>query len=107
VDECVDQRIVAGLRRRGVDVVTAADAGLLSASDEEHLARAASLGRPIVTSDQDFLLLARTWIERDEIFPGLIFVQSGTRVGEAVTAIFLLVNVLDATDMVNWIEWVP
>ena len=107
VDECVDQRIVAGLRRRRVEITTAADNGLLGASDEDHMARAMALARPIVTNDQDFLLLARTCIERKESFPGLIFIKSGTSVGEAVAGIFLVVNVLDAPEMINWIEWVP
>jgi hypothetical protein len=33
-DECVDARIVAGLRRRGVDVHTAAEQGLLADAAE-------------------------------------------------------------------------
>jgi predicted nuclease of predicted toxin-antitoxin system len=57
-DECVDARVVAGLRRRGVDIITAADECLLHASDEEQFARATHLGRPIVTADHDFLRLA-------------------------------------------------
>jgi hypothetical protein len=33
-DECVDHRIVTGLRRREISVVTAQDEGLLGATDE-------------------------------------------------------------------------
>jgi hypothetical protein len=36
-DECVNGRIVIGLRRRGVDVVTAEDQGLIAASDSDRM----------------------------------------------------------------------
>lgn len=50
-DECVDARIVAGLRRRGFEIVTAADVGLLGAADERHMAQAIATSRSIVTAD--------------------------------------------------------
>lgn len=37
LDENVDAAIADGLRRRGIDVTTTAQADLLSASDEEHV----------------------------------------------------------------------
>ena len=106
-DECVDARIVAGLRRRGVDVTTAADQALLGAGNEQHLIRASDLGRTIVTADQDFLRMAHERIVASVAVPGLVFIQPGTRVGEVVRAIALLAQVLDPADMVSWIEWVP
>ena len=39
VDEHVATAVVKGLRQRGADVLTVLEAGLRSASDEEHLAR--------------------------------------------------------------------
>ena len=55
----MDQHVPAteseGLRRRGVDVLTAQEAGMYSAKDEEHLAFALSGGRVIFTEDSDFL----------------------------------------------------
>ena len=38
LDENVDVSVAAGLRRRGIDVVTALDRGKLGASDEEQVA---------------------------------------------------------------------
>ena len=86
-DECVNARIVAGLRRRGVDVVTAADNGLLSASDELHVERALALGRAVVTSDRDFLVIVSAILVRGESFPGLIFIQPRSTLGDAVRRI--------------------
>ncbi len=106
-DECVDARIVAGLRRRGVDIVTAGSKGLLGASDAEHVTRAVELARIPVSADQDFLRLAQESIEAGTAFPGLIFILPKTRVGEAVRAIALVAEALDAADLAGWIEWVP
>src|SRR5689334_6819692 len=46
-DEHVARAVINGLRLRGVDVLTVAEAGMLSASDEEHLARARNEDRVI------------------------------------------------------------
>ncbi|MCP4113138.1 MAG: hypothetical protein GY749_47680 [Desulfobacteraceae bacterium] len=40
LDEHVSKAIAKGLRRRGIDVITVVEAGLLGATDEEHLERA-------------------------------------------------------------------
>src|SRR5882724_7403045 len=47
-----------GLRRRGIDVTTTVEAGLRSATDEEHARFARTQQRVIVSSDRDFLVLA-------------------------------------------------
>jgi len=105
-DECVDARIIAGTRRRSIDSVTAADEGLLGASDEEHLQRATQLGRVVVSADEDFFRLVHTRREAGRTFPGLIFVPSGTAVGHAVRGIEIAATVLKPGEMVDQIEWV-
>ena len=47
-----------GLCRRGIDVTTSTDAGLLGAADGAHLEYAISACRIIETDDTDFLALA-------------------------------------------------
>jgi Domain of unknown function (DUF5615) len=106
-DECVDRRIIAGLRRRGTDIATAADAELLGASDEQHLGHAAALGRTIVSADRDFLALVKERSGAVAGFPGLIFVVAPTAIGPVVQAIELIASILDPDEMANWIEWVP
>lgn len=105
-DESADARIIAGTRRRSIDCVTAADEGLLGASDAEHLQRATQLGRVVVTSDADFLRLVHERLEAGLSFPGLIFIQNGTAVGHAVRGIETICTVFEAADMVDHIEWV-
>lgn len=95
------------MRRRGVDIITAADECLLHASDEEQFARATHLGRPIVTADHDFLRLACGHWETGTPFSGIILIQPATRVGDAVHAIALLATALNPGDMTGWVEVVP
>ncbi len=63
LDENVDVSVAAGLRRRGIDVVTALDQGKLGAGDEAHLAWATAGGRLLVTHDiADFARLHQQWV---------------------------------------------
>ncbi|MEQ9320124.1 MAG: DUF5615 family PIN-like protein [Polyangiaceae bacterium] len=106
-DECVDARIVAGVRRRNVDISSALDMDMLGASDERHLQHARDAGRVIVTSDVDFLRMAAELADEGGSHPGVLFLTAGVSVGEAVRAIVLLAEILDPEDMAGWIEWVP
>ena len=65
-DEHVAKAVIRGLRERGVNVMTVAEAGLMGALDEEHLARSLTEGRVLFTQDDDFLRLhaATTYTDR-------------------------------------------
>jgi predicted nuclease of predicted toxin-antitoxin system len=106
-DECVDGRVLAGLRRRGIDIVSAQDEGLLSTPDQQHMQRASELGRVVVTADQDFLAIVSDLRRRGGPFPGLFYIQHGTPVGETVRNIADAAEILDPPDMENWVEWIP
>lgn len=69
-DEHVAKTVIRGLRGRGVDVMTVAEAGLMGASDEEHLARALKDGR--VTSPRMMISCGSTlpvWSTRESPMP--------------------------------------
>ena len=55
LDENCTKAIAVGLRRRGIEVTTTPEAGLLGAIDEAHAAYSLSQGRIIFTQDRDFL----------------------------------------------------
>ncbi len=57
LDENVSGTVGSALRRRGIDVTTSADAGLIGAEDHEQLRFAVSEDRVIVTHDDDFTRL--------------------------------------------------
>jgi len=58
MDVHVPRPITRGLRRRGVDVVTAQEDGMRRASDPDLLRRARELGRMIFSQDEDMLVEA-------------------------------------------------
>lgn len=106
-DECVDRRIVVALRHRGLVVIGAAEQGLLSASDDEHMERAVKLDCTLVTADHDFLRIAHDRIQGGLPFPGLIFILPATALGDAIRAIVIAAEALDVADMAGTIHWVP
>jgi predicted nuclease of predicted toxin-antitoxin system len=72
-DEHIPAAVIAGLKRRRVDVLGSPQAGLLGAADEKQLAVATQQQRVLVTQDDDFLTLHSQGIGHS----GIIFVQSG------------------------------
>ena len=56
LDEHVSRAIAEGVRRRGIDVVTTVDVGLVSADDLQHIYFARRGHRVIYTHDEDFLV---------------------------------------------------
>jgi uncharacterized protein with PIN domain len=100
-DEHVARAVIRGLRQRGVDVLTAPEAGLLGASDEEHLARARSEGRVLFTQDDDFLRLHTA--DFDHI--GIVYAPQGTSISAIIRGLTLIHQVLDVEDMNGHIEY--
>ncbi|MBI2908872.1 MAG: DUF5615 family PIN-like protein [Chloroflexi bacterium] len=101
-DEHVSKAIVRGLRERGVDVVSASEAGMRGASDPHHLTRARSEGRVIFTHDTDFLRLHAAGAEH----AGIVYAQAGTSVGRIVYGLLLIYQVLHAAEMKGHVEFV-
>jgi hypothetical protein len=89
------------LRQRGVDVLTAKEAGLLTASDEQHLGRAFTDGRVVFTQDDDFLRLHAAGTEHS----GIAYAPQGTSVGVIIRGLMLIVQVLDSEEMRQHVEY--
>jgi predicted nuclease of predicted toxin-antitoxin system len=100
-DEHVHRAVIRGLRQRGVDVLSVPDAGLLGASDEEHLSLARSEGRVLFTQDDDFLRLAAEGHPHE----GIVYALQHKSVGEIVHGLMLIFQVLEPGDMRNHIEF--
>lgn len=106
VDECVDARIIRALVRRGIDIVTVGEMGLLGESDETQLQQAIELDRIPVSCDHDFLSLAHAGIGTGG-FVGLIFVKPSTDIGATIRSIERLATTLHPEDVAERILWVP
>ena len=101
-DEHVAKTIVKGLRQRGVDVLTASEAGMLSASDEEHIALARKEGRAILAQDTDFLRLHA----RGAKHAGVVYASQQTPIGEIIHGLMLIYQILEADDMEGHLEFI-
>ena len=93
--------VVHGLRQRGVDVLTVADARLLSAMDEEHLTQARTEGRVLFTQDPDFLRLHAVGAAH----AGIVYAPQGTSMGDIIRGLMLIHQVLEPEDMKDHVEY--
>lgn len=75
LDENMHSAVAIGLRRRGVDVTTTAEVGLIGYSDEEQLEFALREGRMLITQDNDFLRLHA----QGSLHAGIAYYKPGTR----------------------------
>src|SRR5262245_16523887 len=103
LDEHVPLAVAEGLRRRGIDVTTAADAGLLGAEDVEHLAFALSQGRVVFTSDEDYLALNDQGVEH----AGIAYCHQQRRsIGDIIRALQLIWDILEPEDIKQRVEFI-
>ncbi len=100
-DENIEQSIVEGLLRRGVEIVCAVELGHVGKSDEFHLKKASEMNAVILTHDNDFLIMADKFDHH-----GIIFAHSkNVSIGQCVRGVELIVNILTNKDMKNHIEF--
>ena len=103
LDENCHRAIADGLRRRGVDVTTTPEVGLLNASDEEQLAYALPQGRVVFTQDRDFLRLHASGVPH----PGIAYCDKDTKsIGEIIAMLVLIWEVYEPEDMANRVEFI-
>jgi predicted nuclease of predicted toxin-antitoxin system len=102
LDEQISARIAAGLRRRNIDVTTAADAGLAGANDVAQLEFAVSSGRVLVTHDADFLRLHAGGTAHS----GIAYCRQGAAsIGELLRYLVLIHDLLSPEEMAGRVEF--
>lgn len=69
-DEHIKAAVLNGLRSRGFDIVTFMEVGRKSIADEEQIQWARTVGRVILTNDDDYLKLAS---ENNSDHSGIMF----------------------------------
>lgn len=102
LDENCHHGIAEGLRRYGINVTTAPEANLLSATDDEQLQFAVSQERAFFTHDKDFLRLAGQVTEH---FGILYCRQKIHSVGDIIRALLLVWEICEPDDLENKIEY--
>jgi len=102
LDEHVDTAVAVGLRRRGVNVTTTVEAGLVRSSDPQQLAFARSQQRVFVTRDRRIL----ESVTRGTSHAGIVIARTGRGViGPTVLALAHLHRTATAEEMVDRIEY--
>ncbi len=102
LDEHIPHAIAKGLRQRGIDVTTTVEAGLRTLSDDTQMAYIRQEQRVLVTSDAGFL--ARN--ARSEEHFGIVYFPTDARsIGDVITFLVLLHEILSPTEMINRVEY--
>ena len=108
MDVHVKAAITAGLRRRGIDVVTAQEDEGASLEDVALLDRATALQRVLFSPDDDLLAIARDRQATGMFFAALIYGhQLAATVGKYVLDPEVVCQVLAPEEMANRIEYLP
>jgi predicted nuclease of predicted toxin-antitoxin system len=102
LDENCSRAIAAGLRRRGIDVTTTPEAGLMGASDERQVTYCQAERRILFTQDQDFLRFDAVGVEH----PGIAYCAKDTKsIGELIQRLVLIWEIYESEDMVGRVEY--
>ena len=102
MDEHVPRAVTEGLRQRGVDVLTAQEAGMREAADEQHLVFALREGRVVFTQDADFLRLHAAGRSHS----GIVYASQQTTIGAIMRGLMLIHDMLSPEDTSGHVEFI-
>jgi predicted nuclease of predicted toxin-antitoxin system len=101
-DEHISAHVASGLRRRGIDTITTAEAGLCGASDRAQLEFATKSGKVVETQDDDFLRLHAESVRHS----GIAFSrQQSISIGQMFRRPVLLHDLLTQDEMAARVEY--
>lgn len=101
LDESVNIAVVNGLRRRGIEVVSAAEVHNLGLSDDAQLKYAVNNDLVIVTHDADFLSIAINLEHKGIAYAHL----QKYRIGDLIRKLKLLWEISNQKEMLNHVEF--
>lgn len=108
MDHHIEQAITSGLRKRGVDVLTAYEDGANRLADPDLLNRAGELGRILFTRDDDLLAEANIRQRTGTYFSGVIYAHlQHVDIGTCVRDLELIAGAGHLKDFVNRVEYLP
>jgi len=108
LDHNVRRAIAIGLRKRGVDVVTALEDQHAASRDDVVLVRTTELGRVLFSHDDDLLAITAQWLRVGRRFAGLAFAQqTEITVAEAIRDLELLAKTSELAMTENQVVFLP
>jgi hypothetical protein len=108
MDQHVPRAITMGLRRRGVDVLTAHEDGSHELSDPDLLDRASQLNRVLFTRDSDLLAETAQRQQEGTHFAGVIYAhQLRVSIGKCVEDLEIIAQTGESQDLANTFIFLP
>jgi len=106
-EDSMDRDLVTALRARGVDVITAADAGMLGRSDADHLDYATSQGRVLYSFNRgDFYRLHTRYLTEGKSHAGIILAsQQRYSIGDQMRQLLELIATKSSAEIHNNVEF--
>ena len=106
-EDAMDSDLVRALQDRGIDVITAFDAEMIKADDEQHLRYATERGRVLYSfNKKDFYRIHTYFLEQGQSHAGIVLAQQGDySVGEQMRRLLHIVNSRTTDQMQNNIEF--
>jgi len=103
----MDGDLVRGLRSRGIDVVTATEAGMICRKDEEHLTLATAEGRALYSFNvADYHEIHTQWVTAGRFHAGIVLAQQKRySVGEQIRRLLRLLGSMTGEAMTNRVEF--
>jgi hypothetical protein len=86
-DEHVKSAIVEGLKRRGMDIVTAQERGQRRTDDEILLRTATMEARLLLTNDTDFLRIHSAWMKAGGQHTGIVYWPQERLIGVVIARV--------------------
>ena len=108
MDVHVRREVAEGLRRRGVDVLTAQDDNAAELDDPELLDRATDLGRVLFSQDEDLLTEAASRQRSGNHFASVVYArQLGITIGQCIDELELIAGVYEPDEMLDRLIYLP
>jgi hypothetical protein len=106
-EDALHRRLKQALRERGVDVLTAEEAGMRERDDKEHLDFATAQGRVLYSFNiGDYCGIHTECIVSNKSHSGIILApQQRYSIGEQMRRLTRIVNVRTAEQMINQLEF--
>lgn len=106
-DECGNGLVIRGLRRRGVDVLTAQEDGLGEQPDPVVLDRATELGRVLFSQDNDLLAEGVRRQRAGETFAGVIYARQNVPIRICIDDIQRITEACEPVEYQDRVEYLP
>jgi len=106
-EDSMRRALVEALRKRGIDILTALEAGTIEEPDGDQLEYATTRGRVIYSFNvADFCQIHGQWLTKRKSHAGIILArQRQYSVGEQMRRLLKLVSTMSADDMQNRLEF--